>query len=88
MAVRYSKVTVEEAKEIIEKTKTDYRAKNPVPRGLAILVHFSDDVPCRFEHDQMWAGDFEVAVEKMTEVAVEKMTKLGWFEDEEAWSHF
>jgi len=81
-------MTVEEAIELIGKTKTDYKAKSPIPRGLAILMQFSDDIPCRCEHDQMWAGDFEATVEKMGEGAVGAMATLGWFEDEEAWSHF
>lgn len=81
-------MTVEEAKAIIEKTETDYKAKSPVPRGLVILMEFSDDIPCSFEHDQAWCGDFEATVEKMGLLAVESMARLGWFEDEESWSHF
>jgi len=81
-------VTVEEAKEIIKQTEMDYKAKSPLPRGLAVLLQYSDDIPCSCEHDQIWAGDFEATVEKMTKADVELMAKLGWWEDEEAWSHF
>lgn len=81
-------MTIEEAKEIIDRTETDYKAKSEIPKGLSMLMKFSSDIPCRCEHDQMWAGDFEATVAKMGKLAVEAMAKLGWFESEEAWSHF
>jgi len=81
-------VIVEEAKEIIEKTEIDFELKSRIPRGLSVLMQFSDDIECSCEHDQIWCADFEATVAKMGEGAVEMMAKLGWFEDEEAWSHF
>ena len=75
-------MTIEEAKEIIDGASTDYKAKSPIPKGLSILMQFSNDIPCRCEHDQMWAGDFEATVAKMGKLAIETMAKLGWFEDE------
>ena len=36
------------------------------------------------EHDQFWCGDY--SADKMTTEDREKMTRLGWFEDEGAWS--
>lgn len=81
-------MTVADALKIIQKTEPDYKAKSRVPKGFAILMQFSDNIECHCEHDQLWTGNFEEIVEKMGEGAVESMAVLGWFEDEESWSHF
>jgi len=85
---RRGAMDVDKAIELIGKTETDYEIKSRVPRGLMILMTFDSNIECRFEHDQMWACDFEETVTKMEEGDVEQMARLGWFEDEEAWSHF
>lgn len=81
---------VEDALEIIEKTETDYNQKHRVPRGLQILCEHDEDLDIGivFEHDQMWAGDFEATVATMTREEIEEMARLGWFEDMDSWSHF
>jgi len=81
---------IDKAKEIIGNTETDFTFKNRVLVGMMILSDYAEAGPedPRFEHDQMWYVDFEETVEKMSESTVEMMAKLGWFEDEEAWSHY
>jgi hypothetical protein len=80
---------IDEALEIIEKTDRDFDIKNPIYCGLQILVEFTEgELHMRFEHDQMWAGDFVETVKNMRPAAVEKMTELGWFEAEDSWSHY
>lgn len=81
-------MTVKEALEIIQKTETDFKIKSRIPRGLSLLMQFSDNIECRCEHDRIWAGNFRETVKKMGEGAVTSMAQLGWFEDEESWSHF
>jgi len=81
-------VTVKEALEIIQKTETDYKIKSRIPKGFVILMQFSDDIECNCEYDRLWAGNFEETVKKMGEGDVTSMAQLGWFEDEESWSHF
>lgn len=79
-----------EALQIIKEAKTDYSQKNHIARGLLILAKYNDDMnnSIAFEHDQMWACDFEETVEKMTREEVVEMATLGWFENNESWSHF
>jgi len=38
------------------------------------------------EHDQLWCCDYNA--EKMSQSDRELMNKMGWFEDEGAWSKF
>jgi len=84
-------VDVDAALEIIEKTDYDYLIKRRFARGVSILLALCDehdDLDASFEHDQIWIGDFETTVKNMDKATVEQMAKLGWFEDEGAWSHF
>ena len=81
-------MNIEEARKLIEKTDTDHTIKNRVPRGLNILMGFDPDVQCRFDHDQMWASDFEETVSRMSVDAVLTLAQLGWFGSEDSWSHF
>jgi len=79
---------LEVARKCIESTDTDCTIKNRVPKGLNILMGFDPDVQCRFDHDQMWASDFEATVNMMGASAVLSLAQLGWFESENSWSHF
>jgi len=81
---------IEKAREILESTDTDVTIKDRVLRGMVILVDsYGQDVDePQFEHDQMWYADFKETVTKMSVGTVEMMASLGWFEDEDAWSHF
>lgn len=81
---------IEKAKEIIEETNTDFREKNTVMRGLQILAKYEDNVKPEFDHDIIWASDFDETVMQMPEEEVLQMAKLGWRYDEEndCWSHF
>lgn len=77
------------ALKVIDQTERDFEIKNPIFLGLEILVRVTkDELDMRFEHDQMWTGDFEETVSRMPKEAVVMMAKLGWFESEESWSHF
>lgn len=80
---------VDKAIEILENTDTDFDIKNRVLLGMTILAGYAapDVYEPRFEHDQMWYASFAETVTKMSESTVVTMAKLGWFEDEEAWSH-
>jgi hypothetical protein len=40
------------------------------------------------EHDQIWVSDFQDTVPSMSVAEVAAMAELGWFEDEDSWSHF
>lgn len=82
---------VDAALEIVAKSRTDFSIKNRFPRGVSILLALCaehEELGERFEHDQMWIGDFAKTVRKMPKVTVVRMSKLGWFEDEGSWSHF
>jgi hypothetical protein len=80
---------IDKAKEIVKNIDTDFTIKNRVLQGMTILANLAEEPgEPRFEHDQMWYTDFEETVAKMDEEAVTMLAYLGWFEDEEAWSHF
>jgi hypothetical protein len=83
-------MTVEEALELIEKTKLGYNQKLRVLRGIQILSEHDEDLDIGivFEHDQMWAGDFEATVYSMTKEEIVEMALLGWFEADGSWSHY
>jgi len=81
---------IDKAREIIHDTGTDLTIKNRVPVGMMILSGYAEadlEDPI-FEHDQIWYVDFEETVAQMGESTVTMLAKLGWFEDEDAWSHF
>ncbi len=80
---------IDKAKEILANTSTDFDIKNRVLIGMAILASYvvSGAAEPRFEHDQMWYINFEETVVDMSESTVTTLAELGWFEDEEAWSH-
>lgn len=80
---------IDKAKEMLESTDTDFGLKNRVLLGMSILATYAepDVYEPRFEHDQMWYVAFDETVTQMSEGTVEMMAKLGWFEDEDAWSH-
>jgi hypothetical protein len=81
-------VTRKEALKLIKATATDYSNKQHVLRGLAILAKYDDDISPQFEHDQMYCCDFKETVAKMSREEIEEMSRCGWFESEDAWSHF
>ncbi len=56
--------------------------------GLKIIDQYVKDKNLCAEHDQIWFGDYEESVNTMTIDEKTKLEKWGWFEDEEAWSHF
>lgn len=78
------------ARALIEKTDTDFSIKNRFVRGIGILlIHCESDeeLHSSFEHDQMWIGNFETLVKRMTARTVKRLAKMGWFEDADSWSH-
>jgi hypothetical protein len=85
-------MTTDEAIKIIAEIEdhVDYSQKRPIIRGLLILDKYDErlDYSFSFEHDQMWAADFEDTVKKMTVEEVTEMAHLGWFEDQDSWSHY
>jgi len=89
MMTRRTKMNADAALKIIEDEEGDLDIKNPIYGGLRILEEFTEgELNMRFEHDQIWAGDFDETVDKMHEGVVLVMAKMGWFESDEAWSHF
>lgn len=80
---------IDKAMEIIKNTEPDFALKNQVLTGMTLLSKLADEPgePI-FEHDQMWYTGFEETVSKMDEDTVTLMAKLGWFEAEDAWTHF
>ena len=86
-------MTIEEAEKIIEKTESDYKGqKNRIARGLMLLAKYDDriDSSIGFEHDAIFASQFENTVTKMTPEEVREMALMGWFVDEEqeCWTHY
>lgn len=51
-------------------------------RGFEILRSYGQ-VELAVAHDQLWAGETDV-----TENDRAELEALGWFEDEDSWSHF
>ncbi len=83
-------MTSEEALRIMGVTQGDYTQKHRILRGLTILAKYIDnlDTDTAFEHDQIYAGDFEATVAQMSLEEVTEMAQCGWFESEDSWSHF
>jgi len=81
---------INKAKELIEKTDRSFSERHQIMKGLQILAKYENDVDCYFEHDRIYASNFEETVSKMSEDDVLQMAKLGWFHDEENeyWTHF
>jgi len=80
----------EDALQIIKDTKTDYDQKQRIVRGLQIIAKYDDGLDFRiaFEHDIMYASSFDSTVEEMTKEEVTEMSILGWFMEEDSWTHF
>lgn len=56
--------------------------------GLELIKKYAPETELIPGHDQIWAGDYMKIAKMMTPEEQEKMAQNGWFEDEEAWSHF
>lgn len=65
---------------------------NKILFGLQVLYKYSINLELHSEHDQLWAGGKDMTQEEMcvimSEVDIGRMEKLGWFKDEESWSHW
>lgn len=62
---------------------------NDIANGMIIIAHYAktgefDDTSIRAGLDQIWCGEY--TGEKMTKTSLDELEKLGWFEDEDAWS--
>ena len=79
---------IEEARALIKATDRDITQNQEIFRGLQILARYDNDIRYAFEHDQMYCNNFEETIEQMTSEEVKLMAQLGWFEEEESWSHF
>jgi hypothetical protein len=80
---------IEKAREILESDDNERIYENDFSKGVAIISKYADTkFGYQFQHDQMWYGDFEKTVEKMTESEVMELAKHGWFEDEDSWTLF
>lgn len=79
-------MNAEEARQII-KNAWPTLAMNPIQPGLNILTKYDPQLEQDIHGGQIFAGDFESIVEKMSEKDIERMAELGWYEDEESWSH-
>ncbi len=56
--------------------------------GLKVIDKYVEDKSLQAEHDQIWFGDYGESVHAMTKEEKKKLEEEGWFEDEDAWSHF
>lgn len=81
-------MTRAEALQTLEETKKDNKQKQVVVRGLNILAKYDDDLAVAFEHDQVWAADFDTTVARMSKEEVIELAVCGWFESQDSWSHF
>lgn len=82
---------IDAAIKIIARSETDFSITNRFAKGVGILLTYCDsdeELHVSFEHDQIWLGNFAQTVKKMDRATVNRMGKLGWFEDEDSWSHF
>jgi len=81
---------LQKARKIIEEDaiKRNHSLKNEIFKGMEILLKYTEDLKLAAGHDQIWCGDFEETVQKMTEEDFVRMITLGWFEDEDSWSAF
>lgn len=77
----------EEAIQIINETQTDYKGEQHVLRGLQILAKYNDNLQLAFEHDQIWAENFDTSIKKMTKEDIIELAVYGWFESFNSWSH-
>jgi hypothetical protein len=57
---------------------------NKILAGMQIIAKYDEDFCTDAQHDQIWAGP---GVD-MNEEDTQAMLSLGWFWDEESWSHF
>ena len=53
--------------------------------GLKIIEKYDASSDFCAEHDQVFCGSYDLP---MTDEDKEKMDELGWFEDDDSWSHF
>ena len=80
------------ARDILEDTKSRYDEKNLILKGMTLLAEVDPDLDTNTEmaaeHDQIWVGDFDRSVARMTEEQVRQMGAWGWYCNMDSWSHF
>lgn len=83
-------MTREEVVQLMKETPLDLDQKQRFLRGLQIIARYDDDLDSQlcFEHDQVYCGDFDALVEKMTREEIIEMAQCGWFLSEDAWSYY
>ena len=80
---------LEEAREILAKTKPNGMITNHILKGINLLsVYDKGELHIAARNEQIWVCDFESTVLKMNQREIERMAILGWFESENSWSHF
>lgn len=57
--------------------------QNPLVIGACILAMYQPNFEFDFQHDVLYAADFEETVEKMSEQEITTMAEVGWGYDEE-----
>lgn len=77
----------EQARKVIDELWPDIRVSNQILVGLNILTKYDPELQQDTHNKQIYAGNFESLVEKMADKDIARMAELGWFEDEESWSH-
>lgn len=81
-------MNAEQARQVINDAWPTMVIKgDAIVRGLNILNKYDPQLEQDTHNCQIFAGDFESIVEKMSEKDIERMAELGWYEDEESWSH-
>ena len=68
------------------KEKRTEKQNDKIKKGLDIIEKYEPDADFAAQHDQIWCGEYSPAL--MTKEDKKYMEELGWFEDEDSWSHF
>jgi hypothetical protein len=71
-----------------DETEVTECSEGNVALGIAIILKYEPSTPIAARHEQLWVGDYDFTYEKMTDEGKALMEKMGWFEDEDAWSSY
>ena len=86
-------MTREEVEVIIDQTESKYDSVDRIYDGLTILHKYTKDSKWSYSfcHDQVFAGptnmDLDEMIVNMTVDDLTQLGELGWFIDEDSWSH-
>jgi len=87
-------MTTDEAKAIIDSIEGSYTVKavgkvDRIYDGLTLMKKYHSNIRYAVGRNQIWCGvDFDESVAEMSDEDVRSMAEMGWFQDEDSWSHF